>query len=151
MRGRLRRSDRPSPSPRLALEDAGNVGAPRQDAEETAARIAEPRRAEGVGDRRRGVADQKRGLQDERHALDDPPGLRLVGGAGEPIRQVAHRGVEGAVGPGRRGELGGERVEGGGLAAERAQHVERDDVARALPDAVDRALAEEPRQRVSSM
>jgi hypothetical protein len=93
------------------------------------------------------VADQQRRLQQQRHPLDEAPAAGFVGGGAEFCPQGAGGGVEGGVGPVGDVDLGSEGVERRGLAAEGAEDVERDDVPRPFPDAVDRRLAEEPRHR----
>ncbi len=79
--------------------------------------------------------------------LDEPARAQLgVGGVGELAAQLGDGGVEPGVRAGGELDLGEQRLEALGLARDRAQHVERVDVAGALPDRVDRALAVEARQ-----
>ena len=62
-------------------------------------------------------------------------------------RQRVEVRVEPGVGAARELALGQERGQAVGLAGHRAQHVERHHVARALPDAVQRRVAQQPRHR----
>ena len=118
-----------------------------QRAEHGAPVAAQAGGAEGVGDRRRRVPQEQRALQAQRQQPGDPPGPQgqLVGVAElgvQPLHRVVEPGV-GAAGELDLGADGGQRVR---RAAHRPQHVERDDVARALPDRVQRRLAVEPGQ-----
>lgn len=89
---------------------------------------------------------QQRALQDQGEPLDDPAGPQLdVVVVGQLGLHAAYGGVEPGVGAGRGGDLGLERRHDLGFPGEGAQHVQRGDVAGALPDRVQRGLAEEPR------
>ena len=74
----------------------------RQRAEGAAPVAAEPRGAEGVGDRRVAVADQQRALERQRHPLDDAPGPRLdrleVGELVAQARRSPRRGAASVAG-----------------------------------------------------
>ena len=130
--------------------DRGAVDPARERPEHAPAAVAEPAGAERVGDRGRGVADEQRALEREREILDRA--------AREPLRVLAREllqrrgqrvevGVEPPVAAAAQLALGQERGQPLGLARERAQHVERDHVARALPDPVERRVAQQLRHR----
>ena len=107
---------------------------------------SQARGAEGVGDRRRRVAHQQRALQAQRHVLDHSPRTLLERRRiGELTLQLAHARVQPRVGALRQLHLGQEHLQRPRLLDERAQHVEADHVARALPDRGERRLAVEPR------
>src|SRR5438874_12502144 len=127
-------------------EDCLTVRAGREGAEGAAGVAGEPRRAERVGYRGRGVAHEQRGLQQQRHPLDHAPAAGLDAVEVVQLRlETPSRLVEAVVRIPCEPDLVEERLERRGLAPDGAQHVEADDVARSLPDAVARALAEEPR------
>jgi hypothetical protein len=92
------------------------------------------------------VAHEQRALQAQGHALDDAPGARLdrvvVGELGARLRR---EGVEPRVGARGLVDLGEEDLERLGALGQRAQDVERHDVARALPDRGQRGLAVQAR------
>ena len=116
--------------------------ASRQGAEGAPPVAAQPRSAKRVGARRVGVADHQRSLEHQRHPLDHAPGPRLDRlEVGELLAQGRGRRVEAGVGPGGLIDLGEEGIGGLGAADHRPQHVEALDVARALPDRVQRRLA----------
>ena len=119
-----------------------------QRAERAAPVAAEARGAEGVGDRRVAVADQQRALQHERHPLDEParPRLDRRRGRSSSARRLSARGVAGAARRRRASSTSAKKASSAcGLRAMRAQDVEALDVARALPDRVERRLAVEAR------
>ena len=117
-----------------------------QGAEGAAPVAAEARGAEGVGDRRIAEADHERALEHQRHALDQAPRPRLDPlEVGELVAQRGRGGVEARVGAGGLVDLGEEGLERLRPADHRPQHVEALDVARALPDRVQRRLAIEAR------
>ena len=94
----------------------------------------------------RRVAHEQRALQRERHPLDDAPRAQLDRlGVGELVAQRGGERVQARVGAGGLVDLVEERLSTSGEAAERAQDVERHDVARALPDRGQRHLAVQPR------
>src|SRR5205814_3638416 len=106
----------------VALDDRGEVDPARE-------RPVHPAVAgeERVGDRRIAVAPEQRSLQAEREPLDEPARVRLV--------DVADGWAEIRI------ELREECLQRLRLAPDRAEHIERDDVARALPDRRQRLLA----------
>ena len=111
----------------------------------------DPARDEGVGDGG-GVLHEQRRLQGEGERLDDR--ARDEGGVGgarlsEPLAQSRVRVlVERAARSADPVQLLGQRLQAGRLAADGAHDVQRVDVARALPDGVERGLAVEPGQAV---
>jgi len=95
----------------------------------------EPRGAESIGDEGRRVAHQQRALRRQRQLLDQPPRPDLeIAAVAELGVDVGEPGVEATVGAARLGELGDQNRQGLGLAADGAQDVEGDDVARDFPD-----------------
>ena len=136
-----------SQSGRGAVDDRAQVGADRQGAEGAVVVAAEPGGAEGVGDRRgerSGPAGSPAGRRPSGRRAGGPETSRVVVSA-----SICEHALDGAVearvlalGQADLGEPGLEHL---GLAAQGTQHVERVDVARALPDRVQRRLAEEQR------
>ena len=120
----------------MPLDDRGEREPGRERSVGASALAAEAGRAERVGDGRVAVADEQRALEAEGEPFDEPPRAQLgVGGVGELAAQVGDGGVEPRVGAGGEVDLGEQRVEALGLARDRAEDVERVDVAGALPDA----------------
>ena len=132
---------------RVPGDDALVVQAGRQGAEGTAPVAAEAARAEGIGHRFVAVADEEGGLQGEGHPFDHAAGAGLDRGevAGEFVAQLGGEGGEAGLGGGAVGDLGEEGLDRGRALHHRPQDVEALDVAAALPDRVQRALAEEAR------
>ena len=131
----------------MAVDDALEVEAGGEGAEGSAPVAVEAAGAEGVGDRFVAVADQEGGLEGEGHALDHAAGAGLDRGdvAGEFVAEGGGEGGEAGLGGGAVGDLGEEGLDRGGALHHRAEDVEALDVAAALPDRVERALAEEAR------
>ena len=132
----------------VAGDDRLRVDAGRERAVLQAGVAGEAGGAERVGDGGRRVAHEQRALQREGHALDDAPGALLDRvRVAELVAQRRGERIEPGVAAGRLAELVEVRVEDTipADAAQRAQHVERHDVARALPDRGQRHLAVQPR------
>ena len=154
--GRARAPRASPPCDELHMASArATIAAPsiaaRERPEHAPARLAQPAGAERVGDRGRRVADEQRALEGEREVLDraarEP--LRVVAGELGERAPAARRGARRAARSAPRPRSHSARKAGRpvGLARERAQDVERDHVARALPDAVERRVAQQPRHR----
>ena len=119
----------------------------RQRAEDVAPVAVEPGRAEGVGDRRVAVADEQRPLQGECHPLDEAAGAR------SPSRSVsASSAARAAPSRSSRGSASGaaptssaNASRAAGLLTIARSTSRRLDVAGALPDRLQRRLAEQPR------
>ena len=105
----------------------------------------ESRRAERLRRLGRTVADEQRALERHGEQLEQAPCAFLVR-VDERSIESRERGVEAGIRAGGEAHLRQERLGALGLPRQRAQHVQRVHVARALPDRVDRALAVEPRQ-----
>ena len=115
--------------------------------ERAAVRRPEPAAAEGVGDLGGREAHQQRALQAGGHPAGQQPGAGLERArVAEQRERVVDGPVEAAVRAAGGADLGDPRLQHLRLAAEGAQHVEGVDVARALPDRVERRLAEHQRQ-----
>ena len=89
-------------------------------------------------------------LEGDREVLDHAARVelrarRLANTAAASLAHAREVGVEARVAAGRQLALGQERRQALGLLDHRAQHVERGDVARALPDRVQRRVAVEQR------
>src|SRR5262249_13038262 len=81
-------------------------------------------------------------LQSEGHHLDDPPGDRLQRGRFEQtMPQIVRERVEPRIRAAPLSELVEEDLDRVRFALHRAEHVEADDIAGSLPDAVERRLA----------
>ena len=109
----------------------------RQGAEGATVVSRQPGGAERLGDGGVSVAHQQRALQRQRHPLDHAarPVLEVVG-IGAARRAARPRTRRGARRRRRRASISPKNASSAsGLAAQRAQHVEADDVARAFPDA----------------
>src|SRR5215207_5510106 len=102
----------------------------------------------GVGHGVRRVADQQARLEADGHALDDAarPRLVLLGGAQLRLEPLDHA-IEAPITALRAAHLVEEDRHALRRAAGGTQHVESDDVAAALPDAVERRFTVEPRHR----
>ena len=86
------------------------------------------------------MAAQHGGLQQQRRLAGQAPGLGFVGPALHGVQHALERAVEGRVGAARGGAFV-RHGRGHVVPAQRAQQVQRHDVARALPDRVQRHLA----------
>ena len=114
----------------------------RQGAEGAARVSRQPRRAERVGDRLVSVTEQERGLEDEGHALDDAASARFDRlDVSELALEILHGCVEPLVGARRFGDLAEEGFKRRGILRHASKDVQALDVARALPDPVQRRLA----------
>ena len=112
-----------------------------------------PRRPGGWRRRRRrrrpGRTHQERALERQCQPLDQPPRPQLGSSgrrAGELLAQGVGPGVETAVGPAGRLDLGEQGLGGLRLPGDGAQHVQALDVARPFPDRVQGRLAVQARQ-----
>src|SRR4051794_39660712 len=86
------------------------------------------------------MAGEERRLEREGEALDRPAGARLVLDRERPLGDAVERRVA------CQADLVEERLDRLRIAGGRAQHVEADDVARALPDREERLLPVDPRE-----
>ena len=133
---RARRGGARSRSPPWSTAD-------RQRPEDAARRLEPERRTRR---RPRGaVANEQRALERDREQLEQPPGALLLR-LGQLALEPDDRRVEARVRPGASRTSARNASAVSGSRRERTQDVERVHVARALPDRVERALAEEPRQ-----
>ena len=153
-RSRLRRGSSRSRRPRLQPTPAGSAGNARRSRRGRRRREASRRRrsAARAARRTRRPPPAHRGGRAAIPAAR-PRAARAAGARPCSLRRRASsrssrrdRGVEPRVRAGGEPHLGQERLGRLGLARERTEDVERVDVSRALPDRVERALAEEPRQ-----
>jgi len=104
---------------------------------------AEARGGEGIRDGRMAVPDQQGGLEGDGHGFGEAAGACL-GRVGRLLAQPGDRLVQAVVGARGQVQLGEEGLGGLGLAGQRAQPVQRGDVARALPDGSERRLTVQP-------
>src|SRR5258707_14586608 len=129
----------------MAVDDAGEVGVGGQGAEGLAPVAGEAGGAEGVGRGLVAVTHQERCLQGEGHALDHAAGASLdrLHVAGELVLERLGVRGEARLAYGALLHLGEEGFQGGWALDRGSGDVEALDVAGALPDRVEGALAEE--------
>ena len=103
--------------------------------------------AERVGNGRVAEADEQRALQGQRHPLDEAagPGLELLGVAELAATAATPKRSSRGSAPAAAPTSSSERLERRRALGHRPQDVERLDVAGALPDRLQRRLAEQPR------
>src|SRR5512139_4062220 len=120
-----------------ALDDGALIQTRRQAAIGSTSVVAQPRGAERIGHGGWRLSDEQAGLQGDCHLLDDSPRPRLVLlRRGELRLELGDHAIEAPIAAFRTAHLVEEGRHALRRAAGGAQHVEGDDVAAALPDAV---------------